>query len=69
MRSGITNSPAPTRQLAKASVAKNAVEAAGAYKVFWDGRDQTGKHVASGVYFYKLNAGSFTQTKKMVLLK
>jgi len=48
---------------------KNAVEAAGAYKVFWDGRDQTGKHVASGVYFYKLNAGSFTQTKKMVLLK
>ena len=42
---------------------------AGAYELKWDGRDDKGRAVASGVYFYKLNAGSFTQTKKMVLLK
>lgn len=42
---------------------------AGAYDVKWDARDASGQQVASGVYFYKLNAGSFTQTRKMVLLK
>jgi hypothetical protein len=43
--------------------------APGAYDVKWDGRDDHGRAVASGVYFYKLDAGRFTQTKKMVLLK
>jgi flagellar hook assembly protein FlgD len=42
---------------------------AGAYKVVWDGTDSKGSKVASGVYFYKLVAGSFTDTKKMVMLK
>jgi flagellar hook assembly protein FlgD len=42
---------------------------AGAYDVKWDGRDTSGQQVASGVYFYKLTAGAFTQTRKMVLLK
>jgi hypothetical protein len=41
----------------------------GTYEVVWDGKDKNGNEVASGVYFYKLEAGSFTQTKKMVLLK
>jgi hypothetical protein len=35
----------------------------------WDGRGNRGEDVASGVYFYKLTAKEFTQTKKMVLLK
>jgi len=39
------------------------------YDVTWDGRDDAGARVASGVYFYRLVAGSFTQTRKMVLLK
>jgi hypothetical protein len=41
----------------------------GGYAVVWDGKSAHGRQVASGVYFYKLTAGGFTETKKMVLLK
>ncbi len=41
----------------------------GAYKVVWDGLNDAGQTVASGVYFYKMVAGSFTDTKKMIMLK
>jgi hypothetical protein len=39
------------------------------YREIWDGKNQSGEYVASGVYFYRLTAGSFTTTKKMVLLR
>jgi predicted CXXCH cytochrome family protein len=42
---------------------------AGAYRVTWDGRDNDGGGVASGMYLYRLQAGSFNQTRKMLLLK
>lgn len=42
---------------------------AGKYEVTWNGRDGFGLFVASGVYFYKIDAGSFQQTKKMLLMK
>ncbi|HEX5132045.1 MAG TPA: T9SS type A sorting domain-containing protein [Candidatus Krumholzibacteria bacterium] len=35
----------------------------------WDGRNDAGQPVSSGVYFYKLVSNNFSQTKKMVLLK
>jgi len=35
----------------------------------WDGRDNSGLPVASGVYFYRLVAGDFHQVRKMVMLK
>jgi hypothetical protein len=41
----------------------------GEYKVIWDGKDETGEDVASGMYFYKLKSGDFSQSKKMLLLR
>lgn len=42
---------------------------AGLHTVSWDGKDENGKDLASGVYFYELKAGDVTQTKRMVILK
>jgi len=42
---------------------------AGVHEVIWDGKDNNGTSVASGIYFYKINANNFVATKKMVLLK
>ena len=42
---------------------------AGTYTVHWDGKDSYGRPVSSGVYFYRLKAGDFVATRKMVLLK
>jgi flagellar hook assembly protein FlgD len=39
------------------------------YRVAWDGHNDSGQRVASGMYFYRLVAGKFTQTRKMMLLK
>jgi fibronectin type 3 domain-containing protein len=41
----------------------------GNYSVTWDGRDDSGKFTASGLYFYKLNCGKYSSTRKMLLLK
>jgi len=43
---------------------------AGQHSVEWNGTDDTGKNVSSGIYLYKLKAGDkYTSTKKMILLK
>ena len=37
--------------------------------IYWDGRNSNGEQVSSGLYFYQLEAGDYTQTRKMVILK
>ena len=37
--------------------------------IYWDGRNESGEQVASGVYFYQLQAGDYSQTRKLVILK
>ena len=53
----------------KVKTIKNEQQSAGDHIVVWNGKDDNGKHTASGVYFYKMRAGKFTQTKKMILMK
>jgi len=47
---------------------------AGAYisrdkAAYWNGTNNAGETVSSGVYFYRLKAGDFTATKKLVVLR
>lgn len=47
----------------------NEHQEADTYDVIWDGRDNSGNSVASGVYFYRIKINDFAETRKMVLLK
>ena len=42
---------------------------AGWHRIVWDGRDDTGNSVASGVYLYRLKTADFEQVKKMTLIQ
>ena len=37
--------------------------------IYWDGRNELGEQVASGIYFYQLSAGDYSATRRMVILK
>ncbi len=49
-------------------VAARALEA-GSHEAVWNGRDGGGRTVAAGVYVYRLVAGSFSEAKRMTLVK
>ncbi|RMG39676.1 MAG: T9SS C-terminal target domain-containing protein [Methanobacteriota archaeon] len=44
-------------------------KAAGRYEVRWDGRDQFGNRVASGVYLFRLKTPDYTRVRKMLVTK
>ncbi len=47
----------------------NGYQQAGVYRVVWDGRDNNGQAVNSGLYFYQIKSKKFMAAKKMILLK
>ena len=42
---------------------------AGKHSIVWNGKDELGNNVSSGVYFYKLKSGNYTSSRKMILMK
>ena len=56
-----------TGQVVRTLVAEQ--QAAGRYQVVWDGKDDQGRLVASGVYTYRLKAGAFEDARKLMLMK
>jgi hypothetical protein len=53
----------------KVAVIAGGYQAAGSHTAVWDGTDESGAAVTSGVYFYRLTQGDLSETRKMVLLK
>ncbi|MEE9190209.1 MAG: GDSL-type esterase/lipase family protein [Candidatus Neomarinimicrobiota bacterium] len=47
----------------------NRIEDRGFHNVRWDSKDEHGQPVSGGIYFYRLSAGAYTRTMKMVVLK
>ena len=47
----------------------NEWQSPGNHEIFWDGTDNLGRSAAGGVYIYHVQAGSFSQSRKMILAK
>jgi hypothetical protein len=54
-------------QLVKTLV--NETKAAGEHNIEWNGTDNAGLQVSSGIYYFKMSAGKYSSTRKMVLMK
>ena len=42
---------------------------AGSYEIIWDGLDESGDKVTSGIYFYRIDSANYSEIKKMILVK
>jgi hypothetical protein len=42
---------------------------AGTYSAVWDGKDYRNREMSTGIYFYQIKTGDFTDTKKMIMMK
>ncbi len=51
------------------ALVSGSIQDAGVQRVMWDGRNDAGTSVASGIYIYRLEAGSYRMTKRMLFLK
>ena len=47
----------------------NEEQTAGVRRAIWDGRNNSGSQVSSGIYFYRIQAGNFVKSMKMILMK
>ncbi|UCE07572.1 MAG: T9SS type A sorting domain-containing protein [bacterium] len=47
----------------------NVMQGQGTYRVYWDGKDQQGNEITSGIYFYELKAGKQRQVKKLLYIR
>ncbi len=48
---------------------KNQEQTRGFYSLYWNGTDNTGKKLPSGIYFIRFEAGKYTDTRKVILIK
>jgi len=56
----------------KGQLVKNLVNTeypAGFHQIAWNGTDQKGSPVSSGIYYYHMRSGKFSATRKMILMK
>ncbi len=51
------------------SLIANQVQPAGRYAIQWDGKDEGGRQMSTGLYFYRIKAGDFVRAHKMTLIK
>ncbi len=42
---------------------------AGHHSVVWNGKDDSGRNAASGIYFSRMRSGKYTATRKLILMK
>ncbi len=61
------NGPIPSFDLFSPS--DGDIIADGRNEAVWNGRDDSGRQVASGTYFYRLEAGEYSETRRMALIK
>jgi len=47
----------------------NETRGPGLHEVIWNGQDDSGRQAASGMYFYRINAGPYSEVRKMTLMK